>query len=29
MSAETTTPASDAVSAYDVDHPAPVIEPPR
>lgn len=29
MSAETTTPASDAVTAYDVDHPAPVIEPPR
>ncbi|MBL1095487.1 succinate dehydrogenase hydrophobic membrane anchor subunit [Streptomyces coffeae] len=29
MSAETTTPANDAVSAYDVDHPAPVIEPPR
>ncbi|MEU8824123.1 succinate dehydrogenase hydrophobic membrane anchor subunit [Streptomyces sp. NPDC048636] len=29
MSAETTTPAKDAVSAYDVDHPAPVIEPPR
>ncbi|MET7762224.1 succinate dehydrogenase hydrophobic membrane anchor subunit [Streptomyces sp. NPDC005336] len=29
MSAETTTPASDSVSLYDVDHPAPVIEPPR
>ncbi|MET7935132.1 succinate dehydrogenase hydrophobic membrane anchor subunit [Streptomyces sp. NPDC005322] len=29
MSAETTNPASDSVSAYDVDHPAPVIEPPR
>ncbi|WAP56581.1 succinate dehydrogenase hydrophobic membrane anchor subunit [Streptomyces sp. S465] len=29
MSAETTTPASDPVTGYDVDHPAPVIEPPR
>jgi succinate dehydrogenase / fumarate reductase, membrane anchor subunit len=34
MSAETTTPTSghdvtDSVSPYDVDHPAPVIEPPR
>lgn len=29
MSAETTTPASDSVTGYDADHPAPVIEPPR
>ncbi|MDX3227503.1 MULTISPECIES: succinate dehydrogenase hydrophobic membrane anchor subunit [unclassified Streptomyces] len=29
MSAETTTPANDSVRAYDVDHPAPLIEPPR
>ncbi|MGY0060906.1 succinate dehydrogenase hydrophobic membrane anchor subunit [Streptomyces sp. LZ34] len=29
MSAETTTPAHDSVPAYDVDHPAPLIEPPR
>ena len=28
MSAETT-PGNDAVSLYDVDNPAPVIEPPR
>lgn len=29
MSAETTTPATDRVHPYDVDHPAPLIEPPR
>ncbi|QKV94460.1 succinate dehydrogenase hydrophobic membrane anchor subunit [Streptomyces sp. NA02950] len=29
MSAETNTPATDTVGTYDVDHPAPLIEPPR
>ncbi len=29
MSAETTPAVNDSVSLYDVDNPAPVIEPPR
>ncbi|KAK1181338.1 succinate dehydrogenase hydrophobic membrane anchor subunit [Streptomyces sp. NBS 14/10] len=29
MSAETTIPVNDSVHMYDVDHPAPLIEPPR